>query len=785
MEITIDDALQRGVAAHKEGKLQDAERLYRAILQSQPAHPDANHNLGVLALSVNKVSEAIPLFKAALEANPKIEQFWLSYIDALIKERKHDGARQVLEQAKQQGIALEKLQVFEEQLSSKVQPSGSASPSKGQLDRLLHYYQKGRFAEAEKLATSLTIDFPNHPFSWKVLGALLGQVGRNAEAVVANQNAVELSPKDAEAHNNLGILLKDLGQLEEAEANLRHALHLKPGTAEAHNNLGNTLKELGKLDEAEASYRHAISLKPNYGKANFNLGNTLKELGRLDEATTSYRQAVSIDSGYAEAHNNLGGTLQELGRLDEAKASLQEAINLKSDFFEAQYNLGLSLEESGDLQGSLRTYNLMVKSKSEPVSSTNRSEVVALLPFGRSGSLFLHSLVDGHPEIATLPGVYLKAWFGTEMWQKLAPNLSSSDWREHLVTIIVREFEPLFDANCKNNVIGKLLHNTDWLARDLGFTSMGPDRSQALSLNQDAFSQEFLSLLKPLSSLGISECFELIHQAFENSVRDKGDMDHSDNKTIFYHIHNPDQYEHLHFLKHYPEARFLQIIRNPVQSMESWMITRHFHRGTVEFTYEEDMNTLSIREWRQVVGKIISMFRQILFPFHQAPNQVGIRLEDIKRNPREMMPKLASWMGVSDHEELYKSNFCGLQYWGPPSPTGSITGFDTKAIDTSIGRFLGARDIIIFETLFWPLSKKYAYTDMDEAAFHLRLAEIRPWLDEPLEFELRLYEQTGDHNSPIEALDPYIRLHQFMRLLWERLNRDEMYMGIPQPLMLT
>ena len=163
----------------------------------------------------------------------------------------------------------------------------------------------------------------------------------------------------------------------------------------------------------------------------------------------------------------------------------------------------------------------------------------------------------------------------------------------------------------------------------------------------------------------------------------------------------------------------------------------------------------------------------------------GIRLEDIKRNPKEMMPKLASWMGVNDHAELYKSSFCGLQYWGPPSPTGSITGFDTKAIDTPVGRFLGARDIIIFETLFWPLSKKYAYTDMDEATFHLRLAEIRPWLDEPLEFEIRLYEQTGDHNSPIEALDPYIRLHQFMRLLWERLNRDEMYMGIPQPLMLT
>ena len=54
MELTIEQALQQGVTAHKEGKLQEAERLYRAILQSQPAHPDANHNLGVIAVLVNE-----------------------------------------------------------------------------------------------------------------------------------------------------------------------------------------------------------------------------------------------------------------------------------------------------------------------------------------------------------------------------------------------------------------------------------------------------------------------------------------------------------------------------------------------------------------------------------------------------------------------------------------------------------------------------------------------------------------------------------------------------------
>ena len=123
MELTIQQALQKGVTAHKAGTLQNAERIYRAILQSQPEHPDANHNLGVIAVSLNKADAALPLFKTALETNPKIEQYWLSYIDALIKTEKFDDVRQVLVDAKQAGIATDKLQLLEEQLQSNPLPS--------------------------------------------------------------------------------------------------------------------------------------------------------------------------------------------------------------------------------------------------------------------------------------------------------------------------------------------------------------------------------------------------------------------------------------------------------------------------------------------------------------------------------------------------------------------------------------------------------------------------------------------------------------------------------------
>ena len=376
MELTIEQALQQGVAAHREGKLSDAERLYRAILQSQPAHPDANHNLGVLAVSVNKVDAALPLFKTALEANPKIEQFWLSYIDALIKGQQFENAKQVFEQAKTQGVAEEKLDVLEDHLALIVQAPKSKlaeqkrrkkksrrqnvkgiNPSQKQLSTLLEYYQNGRFNDTENLAMSLTQEFPKHPFAWKVLGAVLNQLGRIPESVVAKKKVVKLAPNEAEAHSDLGNTLKELGRLDEAEASYNQAIALKPDFAEAHSNLGITLQELSRLEEAEASYNQAIALKPDFAEAHSNLGWMLQGLGRLDEAEASCRQTIALKPDFAEAHSNLGVTLQELGRLDEAVASYSQAIALKPAYARAHYNLGITLQELSRLEEAEASYN--------------------------------------------------------------------------------------------------------------------------------------------------------------------------------------------------------------------------------------------------------------------------------------------------------------------------------------------------------------------------------------------------------------------------------------------
>ena len=102
--MTLREAMEKATACHRAGQLEDAERLYRVILQNQPNHPDANHNLGVLAVQGKQPAAGLPYFEAALEANPTEADYWLAYLDALLLAGQTDTAQQVLALGRQQGL---------------------------------------------------------------------------------------------------------------------------------------------------------------------------------------------------------------------------------------------------------------------------------------------------------------------------------------------------------------------------------------------------------------------------------------------------------------------------------------------------------------------------------------------------------------------------------------------------------------------------------------------------------------------------------------------------------
>ncbi|MBF91194.1 MAG: hypothetical protein CMP34_00120 [Rickettsiales bacterium] len=344
MKPTLAQALQQAIAAHKEGKLQEAERLYRAILQKKPNNPDANHNLGVLVVSAGKPLEALPFLKQALDTNPEVEQFWLSHIDALVKSGHFDEAQRLIEDSKKNGVAIEKLKV----LSERVQKTSlKIEPPQTQLDALLDHYQNCRFDDAEALAKSLTEEFPAHQFGWKVLGAVFKNTNRVGESLGPLQKSVKLSPGDAEAQNNLGNTFQALGRLEEAEGSYKRAVELRHDFPQAHYNLGNALREQSKFEQAEASYKRAIDLKPDLAEAHNNLGLTLRISGNLTNAESSYLRAIQLQPENASAHNALGMLRKDLSRSEEAMNSFSAAISLDPDFVDAHSNLGGALVDLG------------------------------------------------------------------------------------------------------------------------------------------------------------------------------------------------------------------------------------------------------------------------------------------------------------------------------------------------------------------------------------------------------------------------------------------------------
>ena len=104
MEEIIQEALNKGVEMHVAGEFDLASKLYESVINLQPNHADANHNMGLLKLDMGNDLEALPYLQTALEADTSIAQFWLSYIKALINLERLDEAGRILDLAKENGF---------------------------------------------------------------------------------------------------------------------------------------------------------------------------------------------------------------------------------------------------------------------------------------------------------------------------------------------------------------------------------------------------------------------------------------------------------------------------------------------------------------------------------------------------------------------------------------------------------------------------------------------------------------------------------------------------------
>ncbi|OEZ65862.1 TPR repeat-containing protein YrrB [Janthinobacterium sp. HH103] len=352
LETQLDTQLALALKAHQAGHLEEAEDLYVAILQAQPYHAIANHNMGLLAGQVGQFRAGLPYLRKALSVNPDEGQFWLSLADGLLKAGERDEALDIIDTAIGRGLDNDQAQTLRARIATAI----AAAPTADECQHVVALYQAARYVEMETATRALIARYPTSDFAWSVLGTVLQAQGK--DALDALQTTVQLTPYDAEAHCNLANAWQARGEHAQAVQSYQQALQFNPAFAEAHSNLGGALLALGALAEAEDAYLQAIALRPDYGMAHFNLGNTRKARGDLDGAVGAYNAALASMPGDAEVLCNLGNALQALERNEEAADSYRRALALEPRLVMAHSNLGAALqnlEQYAQSEASYRT----------------------------------------------------------------------------------------------------------------------------------------------------------------------------------------------------------------------------------------------------------------------------------------------------------------------------------------------------------------------------------------------------------------------------------------------
>jgi tetratricopeptide (TPR) repeat protein len=303
------DAFEQALAHHAQGRLGEAEALYRGLLQQQPESPLLHANLGEALRALGRHDEARVHLLKAIELDASIAEAWNS-LGLLARDQRRYGDA---EAAYREVIRLQP------QFIGAYINLGAA---------LVARYR--RVEAVEVLRSALLIE-PDNPEALTRLGSVLCEVGDarqldQAEAVC--RRALAVAPHFPQASDSLGHVLQVRGQHDLAIECYKRSLSLNARRVEPRRRIGHLLQHSQRFDLAARFFESAGALDPRDPGPHADLGSLWFMLGNHDEAVRHYRSALRNDPDYAEAHHGLGVVLVEQRRLDEAEACLREALRL-------------------------------------------------------------------------------------------------------------------------------------------------------------------------------------------------------------------------------------------------------------------------------------------------------------------------------------------------------------------------------------------------------------------------------------------------------------------------
>jgi len=333
-----DRLAQEAMAAHRAGRLGEAEPLYLEVLRLNPGDTRSMINLGLLYMTGRSFARAEQLFAGALARDPAHAHAWDGRINALIG-----------------------LQRFEDAQALLGTPAVAADLRQAAELRLRQYWaeallQKKDFAGAEgQLRRALAIT-PEDPDAHNDLARLYLATNRADAAQDALAAALRLAPGHVPSLINQGSAYRNQGRPADAEASYRSALAVDPANAHAVRNLGLLLRSQNRADEADALEANARSLGANVGAGHLARGEALLGAGRFDDAIAAFETAAAHGVDRFETLWRIGSAHASEGRNDKALAHLDAAVAARPDRPEPAYRRGFVRLAMGDFTGGWPDY---------------------------------------------------------------------------------------------------------------------------------------------------------------------------------------------------------------------------------------------------------------------------------------------------------------------------------------------------------------------------------------------------------------------------------------------
>jgi serine/threonine-protein kinase len=343
------------------------------------------------------------LLKEAAGFYADLEKLLAGQTDAKSRKTLADGYFQLGELTEKIGDNKESLAVHQKALALRCELAAAAGAdvetrldvarSLRMVGRLLYYTGDTAGAlrtweEMRDLAAALEAESPTDAVrqqlarSHRGIGAILSDAEKRAEALQADQRALAIQQKLADAnpadtqfqldlavsHNNIGLDLSRTGKSAEALQAHQQALGIQQKLADdnpadtqfqrdlagSHNSIGIVLWRMGKPAEALREYQEALAIRQKLADANpavtqfqsdlagshNSIGTVLQRMGNLAETLQSLRKARGIQqkladdhhdvtefqSALALSHYNIGGTLLLIGKPLEAMQEHQRGL---------------------------------------------------------------------------------------------------------------------------------------------------------------------------------------------------------------------------------------------------------------------------------------------------------------------------------------------------------------------------------------------------------------------------------------------------------------------------